>query len=544
MHLRYFMVCALATGVALISSTASAAGDIDCSTFEITVTKPRIAFEPFPMEDLETGRPYQPGDLIEFQIDGQTRTMTARDYFSFVNSVESYLSDIGYSLRNFEDATTIKKLFYCAEILQGQDRLIDESLRELFEDPTSFENWKAKLEASWQVYRDVMIPNWDQIREAGDNQNFDFYFPDPPPVYNPPVPSLEPIPIQFDKEKSWSFQKGEKAKFMVSGSAGYYIKGNKAEVKAGANAALKGAVVGNELNMLDGNVYAQSFGTERAKAGISVKVFGREVWGTQHNSGALWEYKKRVDKTIDKSWTFRATIGPIPVAARVGFRGGVGLDFGVAVVPFQVNAYATPFAFADAYAEAGVDIVIAGGGVGGHLVFIQLAIPIQGNVALQFNDTPELLFSLKADAEITALKGSLYLYVYFYRPAFRIPPWKKEKLKYDFFSWDGFGYKGSIFAYHGKLGRHGLQATGDLSPEDFSEMQAINTLAEWRLAVEELERKAYDLDQEIIGAIEADLAGPNLQNAFNRTAGLMALLDAEDQKTDAWVSRLQQAAAP
>jgi len=56
---------------------------------------------------------------------------------------------------------------------------------------------------------------------------------------------------------------------------------------------------------------------------------------------------------------FRFAIGPIPMAAEIGFAGSVGLKYGVQAAPLQAVAYATPYISTDAYAQLAVDIGIA-----------------------------------------------------------------------------------------------------------------------------------------------------------------------------------------
>ena len=88
---------ALASGL-LFSGLAN--GEVSCGPEDIVEhRKPIIHFQPFPMENPETGDQYHPNDLIEVpDEDGKVKKVRAADYFAKVNELEESLNQWGKSV--------------------------------------------------------------------------------------------------------------------------------------------------------------------------------------------------------------------------------------------------------------------------------------------------------------------------------------------------------------------------------------------------------------------------------------------------------------
>lgn len=505
--------------------TSVQAEEADCDTFEMTVRKPPRVYKPFPMQDPATGKPYAPDDKVTFTVNGEKKELAAKDLFAQLNSIEQKLNEIGYSIRD-TGADTLGGIFYCAGVLRKQEDVAGRAVKNLLASD-SFGDFTDKVKAYWDDYKDSVADTWQDIQENGADADFEMYFPDPPPRYSPPaVANLDPVELKVIKEKTWSFEKGDKKKFFVAGSASYHIKGDKLQVEAGANGNVRSAVLEKEEEVLSAEASAQSMGKESGKIGIALKVFGKEVWAWRKAGIASWSLADKQEESIDKSYKTRFMIGPIPCAAEVGFRGGVGIDYGIELTPFQVGAHATPYAFADAYARAGVDVVAVAAGVGGELVLVEVSIPIRGNIGFNYTDQPEFVYSLTANTNLRALAGSLYLYakVYFI-------VWEKE-FRYDLFKWEAVNIQGNIFDYHGKLTRGGLEASGDLSADDLLEQQQQNDLVALRAQIESKEKQLQEAQKALLVAIQEDLSSVRAREIAQRTAGLVSQLAQGDQALD------------
>ena len=145
----------------------------------------------------------------------------------------------------------------------------------------------------------------------------------------------------------------------------------------------------------------------------------------------------------------------------MGFSGEVGYDFNADVGYMayantcQVGAGAElavsfkPWAKADAYAKAGVDIYIASAGVKGSLNLIHFETPFAANarVAVEqrsYDTVFSYSFDVSADVELEALSGALSVYVEL--DPFFTDPYSKEA---EIFNWDGqtiagTGWKGGV----------------------------------------------------------------------------------------------------
>jgi hypothetical protein len=107
--------------------------------------------------------------------------------------------------------------------------------------------------------------------------------------------------------------------------------------------------------------------------------------------------------------------------------------------PLRVENEIAPFAYADVYAQAGVNILIAEAGVRCDLNLIDARLTVHGMLQRGADEGKEFL-----DTEYfihrwyAALSGDLSLYAWIYVPRFGIPPWRRKTFRTRLAGWDGY----------------------------------------------------------------------------------------------------------
>lgn len=503
----------------------------DCNQIEITYRKQPIPYKAFPMSDPRTGRTYQPDEEIEIVVQGTKKKVKARELFDQINLIEKALNEMGYTLRA-GGAQTLSALNYCADLLNKQHALIRQSLKDFASDVFSLQ-WKQKLEDAWKTYSENVLPSWSELEAAAQSSDFYFKFPPVPPVYAPSVPELKPAPLNVKKEKRWSFEKGDPEKLHVSLTAGFAVRGDdKTALEASADGLIKGSVFGKEQEVLSANAYAKSPGHEQGSASASLRVLGKDVFPPWSQKVNAVDLKDQKEAAVDFKLEHRGSLGPIPYKAEIGAKGIAGFQWGFNLVPFQAQAYVQPYAKAVGYGNAGADIFVAGIGVGGELKFIDVVVPIIGRIALECSDVAQIVYSLKSDINLEVLSGRLYIFAfldYFFDKA----EWQEDIIK-----WTGPKLEKTIFHYEGKLSSLGLVASGDLSAEDFAEMQQASTLTERVDALNTAEQDTYKKLGQALEAIHADLLSDQQKNALVQTEVARAAIQGQDQTLEAWTRTL------
>jgi|GEM_PF-5029564 len=430
--------------------------------------KPPIPFVPIPMKNPQTGEPYLPNEEIEIR---PGEKMLAGDFFNQINDLEYDLNQWGYSLRD-TDVATLAELKACIELLSQQRDLILEDIRANGISEWSPEERLKRVEAAWKRYQD-QLPSWDELYAKANDASVKVYLPEVPP-FSAPVPQIKRAELKpVFKERTWSFDVGQKSKFWVNAQASLSLRASKVDAVGDARGAVNAALMGKwEGEVLSARAHAEAPATDDGKLQLEVRGLGKVLWSKNWELPGI-HYEDKLEWPLDYSVDYRFAIGPVPMRARVGFRATAGAKYGYDVLPLQVGAHAVPFAAADAYAQVGVDIGIAGGGVGGQLILIQDYVTLQGAARVEFDDEPSLIVELIGTNSMTALSGRLYAYAYI---NYLFGKWEGQ---WDFFKWEGFRKDGNLFNFKWVWTPSGVTATGDLKAEDIMEIK--QTEAELRL---------------------------------------------------------------
>ncbi len=149
---------------------------------------------------------------------------------------------------------------------------------------------------------------------------------------------------------------------------------------------------------------------------------------------------ERVSVSVHKSVNFM--VGPVPIEVEVGATGTATLTLENTASAYSVDAHVIPELKVDAYATAGVDILIAEAGVGCNLTVADLELDFYGNCRIsdQNTETAKYWSEWGGDADLTLLDGYLYLYATVWNPFGRDPYYDVSIL-----NWNGYSLHNTIF---------------------------------------------------------------------------------------------------
>ncbi|KAB8029815.1 hypothetical protein [Fluviispira multicolorata] len=492
----------------------------ECPKDFIENRKPAIPFVPFPMKDPDTGKALFPEDRIVVQDRaGRNYEVKAIDFFNDVNSMEYSLTQWGYSLRDPDGKYNLSTLDVCAKLLDKQKDIIEKELnKDPFNKIPSYDEWVKNIETALDAYK-VAIPSLEDLAKYGNNIKFDDFITTVK-AFDVPRPVLKKAELKnLNKEKNWSFEKGQKSKFYIGGKAGYKIAASKVEVRTEANAGLDAAVLGVwEGNVANADAKANSPATQKGFLDVNASVFGKTlfVYKEELSSSGYKDEKMLFNTPVQLERSVRFMVGPIPVRLAAGIRGNNFMRWGIELVPLQVQTYLQHYAGIDAYASAAVDIFVAGAGVTGRLLLVALDTRVTAGAFVEFNDAPELKLELIGTTELNALSGDLRIYVYAYVPTWKF--WKAffERKEWSTSLWSFAGYvqKGNIFDYSATLTPTGFRAKGDLSVSDVAEELEIDNKLQRENKILSLENKTQEKLNETFNAIVNDLKSENNLKLF------------------------------
>jgi hypothetical protein len=536
------MLIAAFVGLAFIETTNAFADPVKCPE-NIDNKKPALAFSAFQPKDLHhpDGTPVQSMsekiDILD-EAGKVLKTMPAGDFLIELNDFEEKLNQSGYSLRN-PSGNLIGGLYTCLKSLETQAQKTQEMLRKDLPLTQQLDQYMPRFDESWKRYK-ADIPSWDELKKRSNDVNYDVYIPE-----KPPLAIVAPIRLRTElkpliKERPWPFNWGEGKDFNIFGKANLSVKASKIEATANGTLEVSGKIVGKDVGEILGIIAsAESPGSDSLRAGVEVRVIGKKLLNFQKSGLSIREDNK-VSYPVDWATEYRFAIGFVPMRARLGLQGSLGIMHGFAVMPLRLGAYAKPFARSNAYAQVGADIAIGGVGVGGELTLINLDVPLTADVNVEWDDEPEIKLALRGTAEVNTLSGRLYAYAYAYYPK-PWPPWKdKWTGEWDFFKWDGLSWKGNLFEYEATYTSAGLVAKGDLKAEDVAEVQAITN----EIQLTQLKDKANQYNYAVLKAVTEDLSNPEALNVIPETESLKslwtsqsALLSSYQKELLSWIQR-------
>jgi hypothetical protein len=448
------------------------------------------------------------------------------------------LNSWGYTLRE-SGAYTLEEINVCLDLLKEQENVIKKDLDEHPPKAWDIEARRKEIEDKVKAYGQNIVA-LGELWNRADDASIKVNLPAPPP-FTAPVPQAARVePKDIFKKRTWSFESGKKESFWIGGEANISMQGSREITKLSADgkfsAALHGIWAGE---VASASATAESGKKVDPKVHLDVRLVGKSVWSPtfpKDGDNAAGKINKalhggdKFDLPCDESVAWRFAIGPIPMAARLGFRGDAGLAYGYDVALTAVGGYAGPFAKADAYVQLGVDIGVAGAGIEGELVLIDDELTLRGDAALDFVDEPKLTLDLSASNKIDALSGKISVYAYI---NYLFGTWRGDK---TLWSWKGLHDDWEIFHFKYAWSPTGATAEGDVRAEDVMEVNAQNE--ELRLAAVDNQSKTRLYD--VMKAMSEDLGSPNAAAIVTDRARIGSVSQGLDTNVSTYLTELRQ----
>ncbi len=246
--------------------------------------------------------------------------------------------------------------------------------------------------------------------------------------------------------KTWNYQVGKPSVISAFLEGKMEVKGSRDAVDVLGEAAAGGYLVNHRLELLKARAAVRVPDKGASSARLNVYVMGHSVYNLNKSVSTSWSKSDEISKSFDYSTKFNFMLGPIPMSVRFGAQGSAGVRYFVGIRPLEATAQIVPNARARAYAQAGIDIVIASAGVGGQLRLIDLTLRIGADVGVNHDSrglyVHEHFYAL---SELEMLSGSLYVYAEVTVPRIGLPPWTKKHYEWDLWKWKGLKTKGYVF---------------------------------------------------------------------------------------------------
>lgn len=437
--------------------------------------RPALTFSPFRVLDptKETPTPIEdPAGLLPAFDSGER--MTAEEYYRDLNALEQEFNALGYSLDSERDP--------------AEEILLQEVPRPPLQNGVGIKmNWKPRegIRLRSESFGSAVRTKQERLAAlkkatAATTQEATT------PGTAKPVPSkkdrlFDKPALPFDTPRPFSralnppaVERGSKSTFSVTLLSRGDLKGDpdKLEITNGASASAY--VFNNEIRLIEvtGKTLAPVRKGDLAVS-LDVMVLGQHVAVAPFPQSvpvpdvALSDMSSLPSglptagnaadwaKSIDVGYGFTFMAGPIPLSVRIGTRAAVGVEYALLASPVRVDNEVVPHAAADVYAQAGVNIAIAGAGVECRLRLLDGRLTVHGMLMRGAEDGREFLETEYAiNRWYRALDGSLSLYAWIYVPRWGIPPWKKKTFRTELAGWSGFS--GDVWEPHLTKAKHEL----------------------------------------------------------------------------------------
>lgn len=447
-----------------------------------------IPFVPFPMLDPYTLKPVAPDAEIKLP---NGKTITAKQFYEQVNSFESYLNGVGYSLRQAGFSIDLIHVPQNMGQLEEQMRLapkqqlelvprvnfmMNNSYRELsLERPvqvtpqtvTRFREFErltpaerssaaARLDAAHlnsNVHEGLVINSLALADLAKSKLG---------PLVKPPLPPPNPC-TPLNKSRTWSWAFGDPAKFDSYVNGKLALNGeackpanmqnfsqNNSKFSLSADGTAGGHVfhVGGDLLRFTGSMSGNE-ATNLVAANLGVFVLGQSVYSLNKSATAHWGIDDSVSKGVDFSTSFPIPVGPFDINVTIGAQGSVGFGYSLGLYPMYVSATAGPFVHSNVYAQAGLNALVAEAGVGVTMTLLNADLQLGANAGVGWFFGFYITYQVYADAALDMLDGKVYVYAKVYYPCF--DPWPdicSKQWNANLWSWTGYKYNSVLFDEH------------------------------------------------------------------------------------------------
>lgn len=267
--------------------------------------------------------------------------------------------------------------------------------------------------------------------------------------------ALKPPPNPYKKELNPAVvEKGDRDKFAIVLDATSRQEGSLEALRVVNGVGVRAYVFGHGLDLVSvtGTTFAPMSGGEMA-AELAFMVLGNSIPGaglsdvravpaaSLSETAALPSVGREANwsTSLDVGYGMSFMAGPIPLSVRVGARATVGLEYTLLANPVRVENEIRPYANADVYAQAGINLLIVEAGVECELNLMDTWLAVHGMLQRGASDGREYL-----DVEYfihryySALSGGFNVYAYVYVPRWGLPPWTRKRYSSRICGWSGY----------------------------------------------------------------------------------------------------------
>jgi hypothetical protein len=388
MHQEEHRMKKMALGLALsaavaaqVSATAApvrgGAVQVDAQQIELAPRAP-IRFTPFPMIDPHTGQKLSPTAIITLKDGTQ---VTVAELFKRINQYEEQINAMGYTLRQ-PVLPKLAKLKVDQEQLHAQIAMLPAA--------------RASIALARRGMDGEVV-----VKPVGGGGGTP-----------PPPPTTTPTATPGGIGKNWSYVFGSRDTVGAEISGELNLNGNAQGVNANGVARASGSVLGSEWDLarVTGSLNAPKSGTGAAKLNLYVVGLG-DIPLVNQSFNASYSASDSVSRSLDVSAPFSIPVGPFAVSGTLGARGSAGVQYGLNASATGIGVSLKPQVRVDAYAEGGISVGVASGGIGCELTLVNNTLQIGAEGQFIANTLgPALKTHVYATDSLQALCGRIYAY--------------------------------------------------------------------------------------------------------------------------------------
>jgi hypothetical protein len=235
--------------------------------------------------------------------------------------------------------------------------------------------------------------------------------------------------------KQFNLELGQRNIAAVAVNARLETRGSSQEASVLGEASVDGFLAGKQLNLLKatGSVSVPQTGDGQAR--VTVTLAGRTVYNKELTLKENLTQSDELSRSFDHSLSFRLGMGPLSLNVKLGSQGVAGVRYFVGVRPLAAEAQFIPFARAQAYAQASVDLVVASGGARGKLQLIDCEMRIGGKLEVKSDPSKGLTLEEHAyvSSNLEMLKGEITVHaeinILFFKKSFDYTFWQSDGIK-------------------------------------------------------------------------------------------------------------------
>jgi hypothetical protein len=380
-----------------------------------------VPYKPFRLLHPQTGKEVAPGALLKLPTG---KTVQAGAYYQELNKLEKKLNALGHSLKDKGQRVLLQQTAVEHAELDEKARAV--AKRHLAFDAKTMTPApkRAELETKHGQSRAGDTRRSSALKKAAGAGS---------------TKTTHAV-------KTWNYQLGKPSVIGAFLEGKLELKGSREAVAVLGEAAAGGHLIGHRLELLKARASVRAVEKGTGSARLNVYVMGHSVYNLSQGVAASWSKSDQVSKTFDYSTKFHFMLGPIPMSVRLGAQGSAGVRYFLGAGPLHATVQVIPTTRAQAYAQAGIDILVASAGAGGQLHLLDLSLRLGADLGVQADSggayVHEHFYALD---ELEVLSGSLYVYAEVYVPRFGVPPWDKKHYEWGLWKWKGLKASGYLF---------------------------------------------------------------------------------------------------